>query len=228
MKKISKILWGAVLITLGTLFALNALNIVDFSISDVFFKGWWTLIIIIPCFIGLFTESDKTGNLIGIAIGVVLLLCVRDVLPYRIFGKLILPVIIIAIGLKLIFGGIAGNRAAKIISDASKEGKRPENGFAAFSESVLNFDGVPFENAELNAVFGGVKCDLSRAIINKDCAINATAVFGGIKIIVPPNVTVKVSSNSIFGGVSNKASSSSGEYTIYITGNCMFGGIDIK
>ncbi|MEE1115844.1 MAG: hypothetical protein UH851_03185, partial [Clostridia bacterium] len=40
-------------------FALNAFNITDI---DVFFDGWWTLFIIIPCAIGLFTEREKIGG----------------------------------------------------------------------------------------------------------------------------------------------------------------------
>ena len=48
--------------------------------------------------------------------------------------------------------------------------------------------------------------------------------------MVPDNVNLKVSSNSIFGGVSNKV----GHYqsgtlpTIYIKGICLFGGVDTK
>ena len=72
MKKITKILWGIVLIVLGVIFALNALNIADIN---VFFDGWWTLFIIIPSLISLFNDHDKVGGLIGIAIGVFLLLC---------------------------------------------------------------------------------------------------------------------------------------------------------
>ena len=63
MKKISSIIWGIVLIAAGALFALNALNITDI---DIFFDGWWTLFIIVPCAVGLFTEYEKTGNIIGI------------------------------------------------------------------------------------------------------------------------------------------------------------------
>ena len=66
MKNVSRITWGIVLVTVGALFALNALSITDI---DVFFDGWWTLFIIVPCAIGLFTDYDKTGHLIGICIG---------------------------------------------------------------------------------------------------------------------------------------------------------------
>ena len=94
----------------------------------------------------------------------------------------------------------------------------------------MNFDSEEFNGAELTAVFGGVKCDLRNAIIEKDCAITATAVFGGIDIFVPDYVNVKINSNSIFGGVSDKNHRSSvpGAVTLYINATCMFGGVDIK
>lgn len=67
-------------------------------------------------------------------------------------------------------------------------------------------------------------------MIEQDCVIQASAVFGGIDILVPDNVNLKVSSNSIFGGVSNKVGlyQSGTLPTIYIKGICLFGGVDIK
>ena len=73
-----------------------------------------------------------------------------------------------------------------------------------------------------------MECDLRKAIIENDCAIQVTAVFGGIDIMVPDNVNVKVNSNSIFGGVSNKTSANPNAPTLYINATCMFGGADIK
>lgn len=83
---------------------------------------------------------------------------------------------------------------------------------------------------DLTAVFGGVDCDLRKAIISSDKVINATAVFGGIDIFVPDNVKVKVKSTSIFGGVTDKNSHSLKEdaHTIYINASCIFGGVEIK
>ena len=86
------------------------------------------------------------------------------------------------------------------------------------------------EIAELTAVFGGVKCDLRNAVIEKDCAITSSSIFGGITVFVPDNVNVKINSNSIFGGVSEKnhRPTVQGAVTIYINATCMFGGVEIK
>ena len=55
-------------------------------------------------------------------------------------------------------------------------------------------------------MFGGVKCDLRNAIIESDVVINVSATFGGIEIYVPSNVKIEIKSIPIFGGVDNKAS----------------------
>ena len=227
MKKISKILWGVAFIVVGVIFALNAFGITDI---ELFFDGWWTLFIIIPCFIGLFSEREKIGNIIGLAVGVFLLLCCQNVLDFDMLWKIAAPAIIVLIGLKLIFGAVFGDKATKILESSKQNGEDIKTGCATFSGQNLNFSGERFSGAELTAVFGGVKCDLRHAIIDKDCAINATSIFGGIDIFVPDTVNVKINSNSIFGGVSDKKNNPTvpGAVTVYINATCMFGGVDIK
>jgi len=225
MKKSSKILWGLVLVAAGVIYALNALEIAKI---DVFFDGWWTLFIIIPCGVGLFTEREKLGNLIGVAAGVLLLLCCRDILDFSVLWKLVVPAIIVIFGLKMIFGGISGNKANEIMTKLKEDGTQTRTACAAFSGCDVNFDGQVFQGAELTATFGGIKCDLRNAVFQQDCAIQVSAIFGGIDILVPNNINVKVNSNSIFGGVSNKTAACKDAPTLYISGICMFGGVDIK
>ena len=225
MKKASSVLWGIVLIAAGVILALNTFNITNIN---VFFDGWWTLFIIVPCTISLFTEREKTSNIIGIVIGIFLLLCCQDVLSFSMLWKLLIPAIIVIVGLKMVLTGLSGSKANKIMKKLRLEGKEPREGCATFSKYDMNYDGEVFEGAELTATFGGVKCDLRNAIIEKDCAIQVSAIFGGIDILVPNNINVKVSSNSIFGGISNSTAVHQNAPTIYVSGTCMFGGVEIK
>lgn len=227
MKKLTKILWGIALIAVGAIFALNAFGLTDINI---FFKGWWTLFIIVPCFVGLFNDREKTGNLVGLAIGVFLLLCCQNVLSFDMLWKLAVPAIIVIIGLKLVFGAVFGDKANKMIVESKQNGGNVKSGCATFSGLDLNFTGEEFTGAELTAVFGGVNCNLRGAVIEKDCAITATSIFGGIDIFVPDYVNVKINSNSIFGGVSEKNHRpvDPNQVTLYINATCIFGGVDIK
>ena len=81
----------------------------------------------------------------------------------------------------------------------------------------------------MDAIFGSIVLDLRKAKLSKETTIEASAIFGGIEIIVPNDVNVKVKSTPIFGGVSNRITNSEeNKETIYIEAFSMFGGVDIK
>ena len=229
MKKFKNILWGLVFISLGVLLGLMVTGIID---VNIFFDGWWTLFIIIPCTIGFFTESPKTGNLIGIFIGAAILLSAQNVISFELIWKLMLPAILVIIGCSFIFKDVAGKKIVKEIDEINKKNNYDTDNeyFAAFSGQNINFDSEVFKGTNLTATFGGMKCDLRNSIIEENIVVNATAIFGGIDIIVPDNINVKVKSSSIFGGVSdkNKRPVIEGVPTLYINATCVFGGVEIK
>ena len=226
MKKTNKIIWGIVLVIAGILLAVNSLGLADINI---FFDGWWTLIIIIPCLIGFFTDGDKTGSLIGLAVGVVLLLCSQNIIDWDLVSKLIVPALVVIVGAKMIFGTFKSNKSNKVMDEVVSSGGDVRAVTATFSGQDVRYNGEIFTGAEYNAIFGGIECDLRSAVIDKDCVIKVTAIFGGIDIFLPPNVNVKVNSNSFFGGISNKSNNgNTNSVTVYIEGTCLFGGVDIK
>ena len=227
MKRSTKILWGIALVAVGVLYGLKALGVISFTL---FFDGWWTLFLIVPCLIGLITEREKLGNLIGLLLGVFLLLCCQGVLEFDLLWKLAVPVIIVLIGLKLIIGNSIGRKNRPVPVGPAPDGSQTRYAYAAFSGSQLKCDGEVFEGAELTAVFGGVKCDLQGALIQRDCVILVNAAFGGIDILLPPTVNVQIQSDSLFGGISDKTrrTTQPGLPTVFVQGTCLFGGVDIR
>ena len=195
MKKFGNVLWGIVLIVIGLIIGGNALGITNINI---FFDGWWTLFIITPCFIGLFKDNEKTGNLIGLLIGVALLLACQDVLDFDLIWKLAFPAILVAIGLSIIFRDALGGKVSSEIKKLNEKRSGENSYCATFAGQNVNFDGEKFTGADLTAVFGGVKCDLRNAIIESDVVINASSTFGGIEIFVPSDVKIKIKSTPIF------------------------------
>lgn len=226
MKKFENILWGIAFIVVGLILAGNAIGITNI---DIFFDGWWTLFIIVPCFIGLFNDSDKTGNVIGLVIGGALLLACQGLLNFEMVWKLVVPVALVIIGVSIIFKDSIHGKINSEISKINKNQKDIPSYCATFSEQNANFENEEFKGADLTAVFGGVKCDLRQAIINSDTVIKAESIFGGVEIYVPSNVKVKIKSTPIFGGVTDKSvHNQESEHTIYINSTCIFGGVDIK
>ena len=225
MKK-ENVLWGLGFIIVGILVLINALGILEIN---VFFKGWWTLFIIVPCFVNIFKDNDKTASIIGTVFGILLLLAVRDVINFDLLWKILLPLVLIIIGLSLIFKDKVSDKVKDEIKKLNKNSK--DEYTATFSGQDLNFDDEEFKGCELNAIFGGIKCDIKNAKLKDDVVINASSIFGGITLYVSKDVNVKVVSNSIFGGVSgnyNKNKNDKKGKTIYVNATCLFGGVEIK
>ncbi len=227
MKKFGNVLWGVVLIVIGVIFGLNALEITNINI---FFKGWWTLFIIVPSFIELFRGDSKMWSLIWLVVGIALLLCAQNILSFSLIGKLIFPFILVMIGISIIFKDTINKKVTEKIKTLNTNKGDFDEYCATFGGQKCDLSGQEFKGANLDAVFGSVELDLSKAIIKKDQVINANAIFGGIDIRVPTGVNIKVKSTPIFGGVDNKVKTDYKENlpTLYINGVAMFGGVEIK
>jgi predicted membrane protein len=89
-----------------------------------------------------------------------------------------------------------------------------------------------FQGGDVTSIFGGSEINFSQADFNGKIVIEATAIFGGIELIVPANWEVKLEVNTIFGGVEEKRPpelmTPNPEKVLVIRGTCVFGGIDIK
>ena len=225
MKNMRNILWGLIFIVVGIIFGLNALDITNI---DIFFDGWWTLIIIIPSFIDLFKEDKKISNIIGILIGVALLLCCQNILDFSIVLKLMLPVTLVIVGISFIFKDTINKK----VKDEMKKinNKNNDEYCATFGGQNIDFSNEEFKGCNITAVFGGIELNLKDSIIKEDVIINTSSVFGGIDIIVPEDVKVKVTSTPIFGGASNERKNSKNDKAkiVYINATCIFGGVEIK
>ena len=206
MKK-DNIIIGIFLVIIGTVIFGNQNNIWDI---DLFFKGWWTLFIIVPSIIAIFQKEYITGS-IGLTIGSLMFLSANDIIEF----VSIWPIFIILIGLVLIFK--SGN---------IKETIAKSSYIAIFSGNDSKVSGE-FNGTSITAIFGGVELNLKNSEIKNDVTINALCLFGGIDLIVPDNVIVKVKGFPIFGAIENKVNQNEGNI-VYINANCIFGGITIK
>lgn len=88
--------WGVALVIVGSGFGGEALGLWNF---ELFFNGWWTFFIIVPCLVNLFESGVKRSNTIGVTIGVLLLLSSWNIIP----EDLAVPILLIVIGAVLIF-----------------------------------------------------------------------------------------------------------------------------
>lgn len=225
--KLGDVLWGLVFIILGIGFAGNAFHIWNFQ---VFFDGWWSLFIIVPCAISIIQNGSNTGNVIGLVIGLLLLLSAQDVLYGVEVRELIIPVVLIIIGCNFLFRNKRFNGVKKNGQTMYSNGKIATDITSFFSGRKVRYDNEEFPGATVTSIFGGVDLDIQNAVITEDVVINATSIFGGVDIYAPRDVKIKINSVPIFGGVSNKRPEPQGPVraVIYVNATSIFGGVDIK
>ena len=205
MKKIENTVIGLILIIIGVIIGLNAFHITNI---DLFFDGWWTLFIIVPCFFGLFKDQDKTGNIIGLIVGIYLLLYCQGLINFQFAWKLVVPVIFVLIGLKMIF------------KDTFNKKKPRQN----------IYDNQLCTGGNYDVTFNGLILDLSKAYLNEKTNITISTLFGGVDLYLPDDVNIQIQSSNFLGGVDLHKRENKIENTkvIYLNARCIFGGINIK
>lgn len=228
MKKANGLLVGLLFIVVGLLYACSALDIFDFSI---FFPGWWTLFIIVPCIYALTRKNeDKTGPVIGLIIGICFLINAQDFNFHIDFWPMAIAVLCIVIGWKLIFpdkkknltqteyteysysstDGDATVNTEEVKSTASAAGGNTYsnsnggyiNASAIFGGKDIRVDNECFTGADISVIMGAVDLNLRNAIISEDVYVNISAIMGGVDIYVPANVRVVTDGcSTIMGGI---------------------------
>lgn len=224
--KFANVVWGIIFITVGIFYAGDTFKLWNFNL---FFHGWWTLFIIIPCLINIVENGFNTGNMVGLIIGILFLLSSQGIINSRIVGKLISPAILILIGIKIIFRDSFSRNVNKNVNmNVNREDYLEYTSILGSQKEV--YPNEQFDGASILAILGGIELNLENAIINEDIIVNSTVIFGRVDIIVPNNVNVKISSVPIFGGAANKARPcmNANAPTIYINATCILGGLDSK
>lgn len=205
MKKIENTVIGLIFIIIGVIIGLNAFHITNI---DLFFDGWWTLFIIVPCFFGLFKDQDKTGNIIGLIVGIYLLLYCQRLIDFQFAWKLVVPAIFVLIGLKMIF------------KDTFNKKKPHQN----------IYDNQLYTGGNYDVTFNGLILDLTKAYLNEETNITISTLFGGVDLYLPDDVNIQIQSSNFLGGVDLHKRENKIENTkvIYLNARCIFGGINIK
>ena len=196
MKKVENTVIGLILIIIGVIIGLNAFHITNI---DLFFDGWWTLFIIVPCFFGLFKDQDKTGNIIGLIVGIYLLLYCQGLINFQFAWKLVVPVIFVLIGLKMIF---KDTFTKKKPHQNIYDGKLYTGGILDLSKAYLNEE----TTITISTLFGGVDLYLPDDV---NIQIQSSNFLGGVDLHKREN---KIENTKV----------------IYLNARCIFGGINIK
>jgi hypothetical protein len=145
------------------------------------------------------------------------------------FWQVFLPGVLLFAGGTLVWKSLAG--------PASEEpGPVDEHAefvrcFAILSGSELQPVSRPFRGADLSAVMGGIKLNLSNARMEGDAAaIDVFAFWGGMEIHVPPDWTVVSKVTTLLGAFIDKRRPTSvvATKTLIVRGTIVMSGIEVK
>ena len=237
-------LWGGlILLAIGIIFFLRnfGIDIPDWIIS------WHTLLIAIGLYIGFKRNFRGAAWLIFVLVGGYF--TIEDIGDFD-FSRYYFALIFIALGLYLILKPKADPLKKwnlKHQGEASAENSftlNPTEEILSADEgdvidSVNVFGGAHqriysknLKGGDVVAILGGCELNLSHADFKDTITLEVVAIFGGIKIIVPPNWEIKSEAAAIFGGIDDKrAVAPFGEgprKILVIKGLALFGGVDIK
>jgi predicted membrane protein len=218
---------GVALVAIGVLLLLHQNGILRFS--DIW--RLWPLILVAGGLVRL-TQFGSTSRFMGglmIAVGLVFEAAEFHLIPYSVWA--LWPLGIIALGLLLLWQSLQPKDERE--PGWKLEFHAPEAGnFSVFGGGKRRINTPDFTRADVLAVFGGYELDLRKAGIKGASAIiDATAIFGGIEILVPEDWNVIVRGVGIFGGYGDESHHgpvSAPAPELIVQGVAIFGGVAIK
>lgn len=216
--QLTRIITGLVIAGIGAGLLLDNANIIEFGAIAT---TWWPLVVILAGVL-IFLNDTKSyvWALLVAGAGVLFQLRTLDIIdinPWQFFW----PAVIIAVGVSIIFSRMPRSKVSKSERDDMT---------AILGASDLRSASSDFKGSKITAVMGGVKLDLSQAIIKKEATIEIFSFCGGVEIIVPREVTVRNQTTAILGGVEDRSARDTAKAApvLYITGDVVMAGVEIK
>ncbi|MGQ0740396.1 MAG: LiaF transmembrane domain-containing protein [Bacteroidota bacterium] len=101
-----------------------------------------------------------------------------------------------------------------------------------FGGAKKNIISKNFKGGDIVSIFGGTEIDLTRADFKGTAVLELTTIFGGTKLVVPADWTVKSEAVTLFGGLEDKRNmqtvTDNPEKVLLLRGTVIFGGTEIK
>ncbi len=199
-------------------------------------------------------ESKHSGMMWGvilIAIGALFLFQNFNVLDVGDILSTFWPLILVAIGLKILYDRKSEDGDdVEVIDDSGEQKDSSQISSDKLSQSNvfgdlnINISSQQFSGGSVSNVFGDVRIDLSQAkVIDKNCKLYVNGVFGSIYIKLPAGVSTKVKANTMAGEINLKEESHDGLFgnikledpgftesanRIYINSSIVFGSVTVN
>lgn len=237
------IVLGLLFLAIGLGYLLEVIGV--FENFTIFFSGWWTLFIIVPCFCGLISRGggEKIGYLIGLAIGVFLLLVKQDVLDGGKAWGLLIAAAFVLFGLGCLLP--KNNRlfhSNRREDDNTDRFDRHQNRYSEHSAAgnstgngvIIEGDAIEKDNStdgEQNRYSEqettGQSNTQQTGSTNSEDFVVCSAVFSGRDIHVDNSNFTGADLSALFGGIDINLKNAIIKQNVTIDVRAVFGGIDI-
>lgn len=222
--------FGILLVIIGGFLLLDNLYILPFYIPYYFFS-WQMILIVIGLFLLLVKEKREGGTVLIVIGSVFLAPEIFDVSFRRIFE--FWPVVLILVGISILLRRQGGGRWGRHETKEGESDTIDEMNILSGQKKIIT--NQEFKGGKITTILGGSELDMSKAgLAKQEVVLDAFALFGGNKIIVPPDWTVKFEVFSLFGGFTDERQKptievvSNPEKVLLLKGTAIFGGGEIK
>lgn len=223
----TKLVVGVLIIGLGLLLLAGNLGLI--SVRYVLRNFWPVALITIGLLMITQRESrrGKQWGWVWLLLGIWVLGERLDWIDVSIW-QLFFPTVLLAVGGILVWRAIVVQQTQ---DDTSGEPAEFVRSFAILSGNEFRPVSRPFRGADLSAVMGGLKLDLTAAKMESDTAsIEVFSFWGGIEINVPPDWAVTSRVTAFMGGFMDRRRPSSvvPTKTLTVRGFAFMGGVEVK
>lgn len=223
------VIWGGAICVVGIILLLDHMGVV--SAGNLW--RFWPMFMIVAGAINLTQPGKRPWGVFLVIGGLLFQLDNLGIIHFS--WAEFWPLAIIVSGVMMIWGSIAARRRRVDFPDSQGS----MNATAVFGGVERRITAQDFKYGCVNAVFGGAELDFHGADMEGDEAVmEINAIFGGVEIRVPDHWNVEARNQTLFGGYSDTTRGKTGapeddatkpaKKTIVITGQVLFGGIEVK
>lgn len=224
-----RVVAGLIVVLVGIGLLLDARNVLEFD--DVVGTYWPLILIVVGIGMVVSRPRHLTGALIVMGIGAVFLARNVGWLSGNWF-RYAWPIAIIAIGILILMPRMPRRsvQTGMPVPGPGAHSVRVSAYFAGAEEVVRSGE---FKGGKVDVAFGGAKIDLRGAELAMSGArLDASAIFGGIEILVPTSWRVVVNARPILGGIENTTvpmpPNQGATPVLEVNATAAFGGVTIK
>jgi hypothetical protein len=219
---------GLVFVTLGTLWTLDNLQILDASTI----LRWWPALLVLyglARLTGIGARRTPIAGALFAGAGSWMLLGVMGVVHHSLWS--LWPLFLILLGMTIVMRAMRSPGSGEVGPDGASDASPYPRALAFMAGVTRRVQSQQLRGAEVTAVMGGIELDLRGARAQeREVVVDVFAMWGGIEVYVPEDWIVACEVTPIMGGVEEitRPVAAGATTTLVIRGMVVMGGIEIR